>query len=189
VSERTRRRGDRRRQGLGELRIGIVGMRRGGRWRRARGGPRRGAGFRRHRDAEIHHAHAAVLAAEDVRRLHVAVDQPLGVRRRQPAGGVEIDSEHGPIARRWRALAERVERRTFDELHGHEHVPVVLTDVVDLDHVRVRQLAQRARLAHQEPPRALGAARGVEQLEGHAPAELRIMGGVHLTHAAAAQQR
>ena len=65
----------------------------------------------------------------------------------------------------------------------------MLADVVHLHHVGVGELAQRARLAQQEPARPRVAARRVQQLDGDAPIELGIVGAVDLAHAAAAQQR
>jgi hypothetical protein len=140
-------------------------------------------------EPEVRDAHAPVVAAQHVRRLHVAVHEALRVRGREPARRVEEGREHVAMARPRRAPAPRVERLPLDELHRHEHVAVVLPHVVDLHDVRVRQLAERARLAHEQRPRALGAARRVHQLERHAPVELGVVRRVDHAHPAAAEQR
>jgi hypothetical protein len=139
--------------------------------------------------AEIGDAHPTVLSTEDVGRLDVAMHQAARVRRRQAARGLEVRRDHRLPGRIRGTAAPRVERLPVDELHGHEHVARVLADVVNLHHVGVRELAERTRLAHQALAGAPFALRGAEQLQRHAPIELRVVGREDLPHATAAEQR
>jgi hypothetical protein len=141
------------------------------------------------REAEVGDAHAAVVAAEDVGRLDVAVHEALRVRGGEPARGVEVGGEHLAKGGARRALAPDVERAALHELHGDEDVAVVLADVVHLHHVGVRELAERPRLAEQHVARALRVGRGLEELQGHAALELGVVGRVDDAHAAAAEHR
>jgi hypothetical protein len=65
----------------------------------------------------------------------------------------------------------------------------VLADVVDLHHVGVRELAERARLAEEQLAGGVRAAADVEELERDAAIELGVIGRVHGAHAATAQER
>jgi hypothetical protein len=61
-------------------------------------------------------------------------------------------------------------------------------DVVDLDHVGVRELCQRLRLASEAAPRALVEHVRLEPLERHLASETNVAGAKHLAHATLAEQ-
>ena len=138
------------------------------------------------REAEVHHAHATVVADHHVLGLEVAVDQALGVRGRQPAPRGEEQLEHlGPGRSRRETL---LERRALDELHRDVDEPLVLADVVHRDHVRVGEAGHRHGLAQQTTRLAtLAAGAGVHDLQRDLAIELWIVGPEHDTHAARAQ--
>jgi hypothetical protein len=141
------------------------------------------------REPEVHHAHALVVVDHHVVGLEVAVDQPGRVGRRDPAGdvGEQHAQELGPAARP--LLAPTAERlAAVHELHGDPHLIAVRADVVDGDHVGVRELGQRLGLA-QQPEAPMGSRRrsGSSKLERDLAVELRIVGGVHDAHAAGAE--
>ncbi len=137
------------------------------------------------REPEIGDARPAVLADQDVVRLDVAVDEPLLVRRREAAAGLDPRDERG-LPRAGLLAAQVAERPAVDELHRHEHAPLVLADLVDGDDVRVREPGHHLRLAHEagpilgiEPPRR-------DELEGDAAVELRVVGRIDDAHPALA---
>ena len=100
------------------------------------------------------------------------------------------------LGRGW--LAARVARELIDhlpqrgpgdELHGEVGVRARLADLVHLDHVRMLELRQRARLV-QHPGAVLlvEQAVGVQDLERNAPAHVGVVGEVHDADAALAEQ-
>src|SRR5581483_4744833 len=119
----------------------------------------------RSREAEVGEPHLAAPGDEDVRGLHVAVDDAARVRRleRGRDGGEDadrLDDREAPV------LGEEVgERLPDDELHGEEGDAEALV-----------------RLEGAERARDPGAER--EDLEGDARAA-RVLGDVDLAHAAA----
>jgi hypothetical protein len=113
---------------------------------RAGFGQRRG--LLRAREPEVRD-HRFVLVREDqVRRLDVAVDDPVLVRVEQRPRRSRDDAR--TILRRELAVLERaIERFALDELHRVPVHVVGLADFVDLDDVLVRQLRDRLRLAQE----------------------------------------
>ena len=79
-----------------------------------------------------------------------------------------------------------------DELHRDEDAALEGADVVDHDHVGVRDLGDRLRLAHQaRAPRVAGVgvvAAGAQQLDRDLAIQLGIVRGVDLAHGAPAHE-
>ena len=101
-------------------------------------------------DPEICQLHLPVGAAENVLRLDVPVHEPLGVRRLEC--GAQLDPDGDDLIGRQPPAASQLvgERLALDVLHHDERPPLVLADVVDLNHVRMGELGRVACLA-QEP--------------------------------------
>ena len=141
------------------------------------------------RDPEIPDLRDVRCGEEDVRRLHVAVDHALGVRRREPAG--DAGSDRGSSGRLDPAEPPKLvaERRPLDQLHHQERPAPVLAGVEHADHVRVVDPREGLRLALE--PLACGIVQDQRRrklLERDAPLQHQIRGGEHLTHAAVAQR-
>jgi hypothetical protein len=136
-------------------------------------------------DAEVGHRHPAVVAHQHVLGLAVAVHQARGVRRFQPAAGVHQHPDHLlPVARRLQPLAQR---GALHQFHHQVGLTIVDAEVVDRDHVAVRQPGHRLRLALEAGEvRGVGGGRA-HQLQRHLPLELRVLGGEHQAHAAVAE--
>ena len=138
------------------------------------------------RDAEVGDVHLPVAVEQEVRRLHVAVDDALAVSRVESVRRLLEPLER--LARRLRAFRADLllERAAREVLHDDERALAVLADVVDRDDVRIarepghgERLAREA-LAHR---RVLGVALR-ENLHGHGAAERRVRRPEDLAHAA-----
>ena len=97
----------------------------------------------------------AVLAQDDVLRLHVAVDDARVVGDGQRVEHRQDDVERGPGRQRTLGVEDLAQGLPGDVLHGEEHVPVVLALVVDRDHPGVRQAGRRAGLTVEAGPEGL----------------------------------
>ena len=137
---------------------------------------------------EVHDAHGSVLAHHHVVRLEVAMHDFGGVRGRQTAPGRE-EHVHDVAPGSWDGAEPGGDRLAFHELHRDVDANTERARVVYGDDVRVRQPRDRPGLAQQPRP-ALGAvgAGFVDDLEGDATLEIRVIGGVHLAHPAASDQ-
>jgi hypothetical protein len=93
---------------------------------------------------------------QDVARLDVAVDQPLGVRRRQAVGRLHPDAQDFLQLQRPVAVELLLEREAVDVLHHEVRQPLRLRDGVDGNHVLVDDGGRRLGLASE--PLAGGAA-------------------------------
>lgn len=136
------------------------------------------------REPEVRHRNATAAIDQHVVRFEVAVNEPGGVRRDEPATGVDEPAEDLGHART-PASQRDAEIFAVDELHRDEHRRLVLARVVDLHHVRIVESRQRLRLVHH----TLGGVRPVrrvQELEGHLAVEVRIVRRIH-THAAATE--
>ncbi len=129
----------------------------------------------------------AALGHKDVRRLDVAVDDPLVV------GGTECVCYlrcpfNGFLDRKWLAGDAMFKRRAFHELHGNKRLAVLLIDLVDGADVGVIQRRSSARLS----PKAFESVGNLgeivrKELERDKPAERSVLSLVHNTHPAATQ--
>ena len=100
------------------------------------------------RDAEVHQLHHSVGADHDVLRLHVAVEDAVGVRVRE--GAADLQDDHRPdLGERDRPVGDHLlEGLTVDELGDDVRLGVRLRGVVeDLEDVLVAKLRHRLRLA------------------------------------------
>jgi hypothetical protein len=141
------------------------------------------------REAEVHHANAAVVADHDVLGLEVAVQEPdvVGCDHASSRAEQHVENLRPGSGRR---RAPGLERLALDELHGHPDAPSMGPDVVNRDDVGVLQLGQRLGLAQQSCPMlggSLAFAGLEEQLEGDLAVELGIVCGVDHPHAPGAQ--
>ena len=131
---------------------------------------------------------------QDVARLDVAVGDPGPVRRPQRRRGGEPDHRRLP-GRQHPLLGDQ--RRQVARRHHlqHDHrLAAGVDDVVDGDHVRVREPAQRAglaehALAHRERLALRDARRDLELLDRHPAAQHLVVARPHRAHRAAAQLR
>ncbi|MGC4121656.1 MAG: hypothetical protein QM765_45170 [Myxococcales bacterium] len=147
---------------------------------------RRHAGAAEARQAEVGDARPPVQAHEHVVRLEVAVDHPRAVRRGQPLAGVAQHREDLP-GRAPLRLEPVAERAALDVLHGHERAAALAADVVDHHHIGVLELRRGARLGQQRGELLLGGVLAVQDLDGHAAVELRVVRAQDEAHAAPAQ--
>ena len=136
-------------------------------------------------DAEVGHLDAPLAVDEDVVGLDVAVDDPVLVG--VPEGGEDLAGVRDRDGNGARAARhdQLLERAALDVLHHDEVRPVDDAAVVDRDDVRMRQPGRMGGLAP-EPLHELLVARVplVQDLHGHAPAELLILGEPDVGHAA-----
>jgi thiamine-monophosphate kinase len=113
------------------------------------------------------------------------------LRGDQPAPGGHVHLQRLVPGARLRLRPEAA-GVAFDELHRDEDLVLERADVVDDDDVRVRQARDRLRLAQRPLPpfeqRDAGARLDPQQLDRHLAIQLRIVRGVDLAHAAAADQ-
>ena len=143
------------------------------------------------RDAEVGDLHVPGVGDHDVAGLHVAVDDPLAVRRLERARGADCDP-HRIVDRQRAAVAQdRRQVATVDELHDDVLLAIgpVGAVVVDADDVRVRQAAGRARLLLEARGEArVGPELGPQDLDRHLAVELLVDGAPDRRHAAVAQR-
>ena len=136
-------------------------------------------------DAEVADHRGAVLTDQDVAGLDVAVDDPGGVCCCQAVRDVGSDGDHRCRLERTVLLDDLGQRPGRHVLHHEPHLPGVLDDVEDGDHVAVAQRRGRACLAH--GPRRVGDRLAREQahpLHGDVTAQHLVPADVHRTHAA-----
>jgi hypothetical protein len=105
------------------------------------------------RQAEVGDQRATALGDQHVVRFEIAVNQPRLMRGGQPAPGVEEEADDLPPtpSSREEPLAERL---SLHQIHGDEDAVAVRSDVVDGDHVRMRQTRHCLRLAQHAGARA-----------------------------------
>ena len=100
------------------------------RGRQVRLRPGRAVGLRQLGEAEVEDLDPAVVGHEQVLGLQVPVNDPLLVRRRQPAG--DLDRVVGGLAHRQRAAREpRAQRLAFEELRDDVRRTFERTELVD----------------------------------------------------------
>ena len=111
------------------------------------------------------------------------MDDAARVQRGQRRQHAQAD-RHGLGGGEGAALEPGRERLALEQLHGDEHAPGVLADLVDLADVGMVDAGGGAGLAPQALPRGLIRRRGRQGLEGDRPGEALVTGGVDHAHAA-----
>jgi hypothetical protein len=144
----------------------------------------REVGVHRPRQAEVEELHA-VHGQENVRGLEVAVHDPARVQRLQGREDAEADGQGLGDAQR-PALEALGERLPLQQLHGDEHLPAVLADLVDLADVRVVDRGRGPGLAPEPGPRRL-VARERHRLHGDRAPEHLVVREVDDPHPALAE--
>ncbi len=139
------------------------------------------------REAEVEDLRLPARRHPQVGRLDVAMHDALGVRRLERVRDLDRDGED--LVHRHRPPSHHLgQGLAVEQLHHDEVLLLVLLDRVDRADAGVVERRGGARLAL-EPlerarvPRHLGA----QELERHAPPELRVLGLVDDAHAAAAE--
>ncbi|HEU0032763.1 MAG TPA: hypothetical protein VFQ53_19160 [Kofleriaceae bacterium] len=157
-------------------------------------GRRPGRGIRRvdrhrvagDREAEVGDPRAPAVVHDRVVRLEVAMDDPRGVRGREPRGALRehVDDRGG----RGPGLGEpRAQRPPGDVLHRDEHAVVPAADVEHADDVRMIDPRERAALAEHPllDERVLGdAGLRLHELDRQLAIELAIVRAVDDAHRA-----
>ena len=137
-----------------------------------------------------------VLEAGECKALAVPRIARLGIdeavapyeRVRLHPGGSLLHERGGLGGWKRVALDLTVQRPARGVFQGQVQAPLVLTDLVDLDHVWVPQRGHRFGLAPQaEPFRAGGQRSGQQHLQGDQPIQTDLAGQVHDRRTAAAQ--
>jgi hypothetical protein len=132
---------------------------------------------------------AGALLQQDVGRLDVAVDQPLGVGGGQPGGRLRADAQDLLQLRRRPAVEPVLQRLPRDQLHHQvgETAGLVLVNLVDGDDVLVRDLGRGPGFAAEAVlGRLVAGELRVEDLERHGPLQARVDRLEDDAHAAAA---
>ncbi len=125
--------------------------------------------------AEVGHPQPTLLVEEQVGGLHVAMDEAPGVCVGQPLGRLGPDGDGlgqgqpGP-------LVEHVPQRpAAQELEHQERALLVLTPVMDRQHVRVGQPGGGLGLGPEPPQEAAVGGQGrVQDLDGHTTLQCRV---------------
>ncbi len=124
-------------------------------------------------------------------RLEVAVNDAGRMRRGEATTGLNVHLEDRLAARGGRGIVASlpdIEGLPDDVFHGDELLRAEFADVVDLNHVGMRELGQRLGLAlHPGPAQRVIRATGSQQLERDAAIELTIVTRKDLTHRAFAE--
>ena len=139
------------------------------------------------RQSEVENLGVPAPGDEDVRRLDVAMNDALAVRRIQRVGHFGREIEQQFVLHRTPADA-MLQRHAVEKLHDHEDAAVFLADVVNGADVGMIQRRSRARLAAKTLQRSRIARHIVRQkLERDKASQARVLGLVDDTHAAAAE--
>ena len=134
------------------------------------------------REAEVGHFDGPRVGDEDVVGLVVAMDEPSGMGGGETAPRLNVGLEDLAPRATFLPLAQR---GSEDDFHREERPVANLPRVEDGDDVRVGEASHRLRLAKEARFEALLDPQ--KQLEGDAAIELRVIGRVHLGHAAGAE--
>ena len=139
-------------------------------------------------DAEVGKVGAVARTDEDVRRLHVAVHEPTGVRGVECGGDLPEDAERPAKRELPLAHEQRLQVAALDVGHRDVEEPVLLAGIEDRDDAGMVERRSQLRLA-QEPLAVVALAeRGGEQLQRGRASEPHVLGPVDDAHAAAAEQ-
>ncbi len=132
-------------------------------------------------------------AQDDVRRLHVAMDDPLGMGVIQRQGQIGHQSGDGRQrqgqARGAQFAQVHLERLPFEQFHDDVRTPVHHVEVVHMDDVGVPQGGDRLGFGGEAPSQVLVFTEvRVEDLDRHRDVERRVPAEVDLGHAPAPER-
>ena len=151
-------------------------------------------------EPEIGNAYASLPVQQQVRRLHVPVDQTGAVRGIQSLGGLTDYAEGIGCGELSLTCDESADTAALHELHDKIRVAVLFPHIIDADDVAVFQLRGTARLTpepFEERAIFLDQA-GTQDLDRHVSVEFRLLcledhghgaGADELEYAALAQER
>jgi hypothetical protein len=126
-------------------------------------------------EAEVREEGAFVLVDQDVPRLHVAVDEPLGVRCVERLGDRSENAGRPAGLQASVALENSTEVRARDEPHGEEEHSVRLSRCVDRNDAWVLDSGCNPRLSEEAVPEPLVAAElGRKELQRDLAVELLV---------------
>ena len=131
----------------------------------------------------------ATLVDQYVRRLDVAVDEPLRMSSVERTRDLRDDLERPGGSQRAFTSKHRAQVCALDVAHREVEACVSFARVVHRDDVRMIEARGNPRLAEKALAESLvvGVTRS-EDLEGNVPVEAAVVRAVHLSHAAAADQ-
>jgi len=140
-------------------------------------------------EAEIRDAHLPRAVDHDVRRLEVAVQDPLGVRGGEAGTDLSRDLDRLLLRRTTDAPDQRGQVLAVHVLHRQETLPAGFPHVVDATDAGVRDLTREPHLVEEARQAVLAAldSRG-QELQRNGLAQRQVVGPVHLAHPAAAEQ-
>jgi hypothetical protein len=141
-------------------------------------------------DAEVGDLDRGAQRDEDVRRLHVAVDEPGAVGGVERVGDLLADADHVGDGQATLLVDQVAEGRALDQLHHDVRDAVVVARVVGGDDVGVRETGGGDRLVAEAGPGALvGGEVGPQDLDRHPAREDGVVGHPHGRHAPARDRR
>jgi hypothetical protein len=139
------------------------------------------------RHTEVQDLQETVRRQLQVRRLQVAVDHTLLVRRHQPSRQLRAQSDdvllqQGPLVKLL------LQRGPQHQLHHQEVDPVRLVEVVECRDVRVAQAREDRSFPAKATSRLfVGEGSGGQELQSDVPPQLLVPGAVDLAHAPGAE--
>jgi hypothetical protein len=131
---------------------------------------------------------AARLCHQDVRRFHVAVDQPNGVRGIERRRDLADEPDRNLHRKQPLTVDQRGKVDSVDELHRHVEPPLMLAGLQDRHHVGVLEGGRRHGFAVKARAElGIVGQVGSNDLERHTRPALTCLCPVHDAHAAAAK--
>src|SRR5207253_5123385 len=141
------------------------------------------------RQAEIENLQSAIAGDEDIFRLDVAMNDSLLMRRSHSSGDLDAVIYRSTTVQ-WAGAQAGSKRFTFKQLFDDVRLRLVLADVVDRNQIGMIDRTGRAGLLlKSKQPLPVGCKFRRKNLDGHIPADPRIVRAIHLTHPARADER
>jgi hypothetical protein len=135
--------------------------------------------------SEVDDAYSPVRSHHDVARLDVAVHDSQAMGGRQPQRCLAEHGEDltdGPVTN----LQPRAQGHPLDGFHGQEGFIAACSNVVDRNHMRIRQRRQGTPFG-EKPGTARGGHLRAHELERHDAQQSSVMCGEHRAHAPPAE--
>ena len=132
------------------------------------------------RQPEIQHLHGAVVADLDIRRLEIAMNDPLLVRRLERVR--DLTRKRECLSERNRPVGDALrERRALNELQHERAGAVRFFEAVDRRDVRMIQRREQMGLALEaREPLGIGGKQLGQDLDGDVAPELRVARAIDL---------